>query len=97
MAKDSVKLIYTGPGEKVNVAPFGTHMIGEKKEYPLEAAHELMKTSSKQKFETANGKPLPPLPEPEPEDTEDPEGGKDPEAEETGGAGDPGGDQETAK
>ena len=76
---DNVELVYTGPGEKVNVAPFGIHMIGEKKTYPLEAAHELMETSSKQKFETADGEPLPPLPEPEPEDIEDPEtGGEDP-------------------
>lgn len=44
-------VIYLGPSESVNVAPFGDHRKGQLKQYPDEFGADLIATSKKNKFE----------------------------------------------
>jgi hypothetical protein len=41
---------YMGPGDTINVAPFGPHRRGEVKEYPDDFAMHLLRTSRRQRF-----------------------------------------------
>jgi hypothetical protein len=46
-----MKIIYHGPQDKVNVAPYGEHFKGQVKEYPDPFGRELLETSRRQQFE----------------------------------------------
>lgn len=50
-----MKLKYKGPGSHVMVAGFGRHDKNEVKDYPDEAAEELIETSIRQKFQIIGG------------------------------------------
>ena len=45
---------YLGPGDEVNVAPYGPQRKGAAKEYPKKFAEELLATSVKQRFEAVS-------------------------------------------
>jgi hypothetical protein len=55
--KPMAKVLYEGPRGEINVVPFGKHAIGEEKEYPVDFAEDLVKTSKKNKFKITKSPP----------------------------------------
>lgn len=52
-------IVYLGPYESVNVAPYGDHRKGQLKQYPDEFGADLIATSRKNRFESVTHEPKP--------------------------------------
>lgn len=46
-----MRIKYMGPNTRVNVPPYGIHLMMEEKDYPDDFGKNLLATSSKQVFE----------------------------------------------
>jgi len=57
-----MKIKYLGPGDAVNVEPYGRHLKDQVKDYPDDFADELLTTSTRQQFECVDTKPGKPKP-----------------------------------